>query len=198
MESGVCPASYDKQSKESKNMSNNTFDVNILVNGNKCKQYHFQGKTFIEARNGSEYVLEIKNNYWKRVLSVISIDGLNVLTGKTASDKDSGYIINGYSSEKIKGFRYSDSEWAMFKFGYKFNGKTYAQSKENGSEKNCGIAGIKIFYENEPVYYSTPPVVWNTTPNWLAPTPAPAPPMPVTYTTTTTQCLWQKFYGKLK
>ena len=163
-----------------------SFDLNITVNGNRCKQYHHQGRTYVEAKNGSEYVIEIKNNYWKRVLAVCSVDGLNVLTGKTASNKDSGYIIGAYSSEKIKGFRYSDSEWAMFKFGYKFNGKTYAQSKENGSEKNCGIAGIKIFYENEPVYYSTPPVVWNTTPNWLAPTPAPAPPIPVTYTTTTT------------
>ena len=164
-----------------------SFDLNITVNGNRCKQYHHQGKTFIEAKNGSEYVIEIKNNYWKRVLAVGSVDGLNILTGKKASERDSGYIIGAYSSEKIKGFRYSDSEWAMFKFGYKFYGNTYAQSKEDGSEKNCGVIGMRIFYENEPVYYSTPPVVWNTTPNWLAPTPAPAPPMPVTYTTTTTQ-----------
>ena len=161
-----------------------SFDLNITVNGNRCKQYHHQGKTFIEAKNGSEYVIEIKNNYWKRVLAVCSVDGLNVLTGKAASDKDSGYIVSGYSAEKIKGFRFSDDEWAMFKFGYKFYGNTYAQSKEDGSEKNCGVIGMKVFYENEPVYYSTPTVIWNFTPNWLAP--APAPPMPVTYTSTTT------------
>lgn len=164
-----------------------SFDLNILVNGNRCKQYYHQGKTFIEAKNGSEYVIEIKNNYWKRVLAVGSVDGLNVLTGKTASEKDSGYIIGAYSAEKIKGFRFSDDEWAMFKFGYKFYGNTYAQSKEDGSEKNCGVIGLRVFYENEPVYTCNPPVIWNQAPSWLTPAPTPVTPYWVsnpTYTLT--------------
>ena len=132
-----------------------SFDLNILVNGNRCKQYNHQGKIFIEAKNGSEYVVQINNNHWKRVLAVGSVDGLNILTGKTASEKDSGYIVGAYSSEKIKGFRFSDTEWAMFKFGYKFNGNTYAQSKEDGSERNCGVIGLRIFYEKEPIYTTT-------------------------------------------
>ena len=157
-----------------------SFDLNILCNGNRCKQYYHQGKTFIEAKNGSEYVIEIKNNHYKRVLAVGSVDSLNVLTGKTATINDSGYIVDAYAAEKIKGFRFSDEEWAMFRFGYKFYGNTYAQSKEDGSEKNCGIIGMKFFYEKEPVviYSSTPSVQWNVTPQWLAPTPSPtvAPP----------------------
>ena len=132
-----------------------SFDLNILVNGNRCKQYQHQGKTFIEAKNGSEYVIEIKNNHYKRILAVGSVDGLNVLTGKAASDTDTGYIIGAYSSEKIKGFRFSDDEWAMFKFGYKFYGNTYAQSKEDGSEKNCGVIGLRVFYEKEPIVTTT-------------------------------------------
>jgi hypothetical protein len=130
---------------------NNTFGAQILVNGNKCKQYNHNGKIFIQANPGSEYSIEIKNNHWKRILAVTSIDGLNVLTGKTANENDTGYIIGAYSSEKIKGFRISDSEWALFKFGYKFDGNTYAQSKEDGSEKNCGVIGLRFFYEKEPI-----------------------------------------------
>lgn len=129
-----------------------SFDVNITVNGNRCKQYQFQGKTFIEAKNGSEYVIELKNSYYKRILAVSSVDSLNVLTGKSASETDSGYIVGSHSSEKIKGFRFSDDEWALFKFGYKFDGKTYAQSKGDGSERNCGVIGVKFFYEQEPVH----------------------------------------------
>lgn len=150
----------------------NTWDINILVNGNRCKQYQHDGKTFIEAKAGSEYTIEIKNNYWKRILAVSSVDGLDVLTGKTASEDGSGYVIPAYSAEKIKGFRFSDNEWALFKFGYKFNGKTYAQSKEDGSEKNCGIIGIRLFYEVEPqvvyvqntpfVYPQYPDITWGT------------------------------------
>lgn len=151
-----------------------SFDLNILVNGSRCKQYHHQGKTFIEAKEGSEYVIEIKNHHSKRTLAVGSVDGLNILTGKPADEKDSGYIVGGYSVEKIKGFRYSDDEWAMFRFGYKFNGKTYAQSKNDGSERNCGVIGLRMFYEKEPIYtYATPTITWNTTPQWLTTTPVP-------------------------
>lgn len=136
-------------------MSN--WDINILVNGNRCKQYQHDGKTFIEAKNGSEYIIEIKNNYWKRILAVSSVDGLNVLTGNAASEEDTGYIIDSYHSEKIKGFRFSDDEWAMFRFGFKFNGQTYAQQKGDGAEKNLGVIGVRLFYEKEPlVIYNTP------------------------------------------
>ena len=116
-------------------------------------------------KQGSEYVIEVKNNHWKRVLAVGSVDGLNVLTGKTANEADSGYIIGAYSSEKIKGFRFSDDEWALFKFGYKFNGNTYAQSKEDGSEKNCGVIGVRFFYEKDPIL-TTYTVVNNSWPNY--------------------------------
>lgn len=150
-------------------MSN--FDIHVLVNGNRCKQYQHDGKTYIQANPGSEYTIEIKNNYWKRILAVSAVDGLNVLTGKTASESDSGYIIDAYHSEKIKGFRFSDDEWAMFRFGYKFFGNTYAQSKQDGSEKNCGVIGVRLFYENEPmVVYNTPVVTWtNPLPTPIAP-----------------------------
>lgn len=132
----------------------NTFDVNVLVNGNRCKQYNHEGKTYIEAKDGSEWYFQIQNNSPGRVLAVCSVDGLNVLTGETAKPEDTGYIIDAYHSQKIKGFRFSDTEWALFKFGYKINkdtgaknGKVYAVSKGNGAERNCGVIGVKLFYE---------------------------------------------------
>jgi len=127
----------------------NTFDINVLVNGSRCKQYGHEGKSYIEAKNGSEWYFQIQNNSPTRILAVCSVDGLNVLTGESASPTDSGYIIDAYSSQKIKGFRFSDEEWALFKFGYKVNGKTYAQSKGDGAEKNCGVIGVRLFQEKQ-------------------------------------------------
>jgi hypothetical protein len=58
----------------------------------------------------------------------------------------------------------------MFKFGYKFNGKTYAQSKQDGSEANCGVIGFKLFYENEPiVQYIAQTPQWINNPQWVTP-----------------------------
>jgi hypothetical protein len=122
------------------------FDINILVNGNRCKQYnHNNGKTFIESKHGSEYSIEIKNNTWQRKFVMCSIDGLNIIDGKTAGEDGPGYIINAYSSNRYDGFRVSDEKVAKFVFDAK--DKSYASSKEDGSEKNVGVIGVRIFDE---------------------------------------------------
>ena len=127
-------------------MSN--YEINILVNGNKCRQYKHNGKTYIESKIGSEYVIEVKNNNYNRVLSVISVDGLNVVTGKNQTiDKSPGYVLTGYNSTKIDGFRVSNESVAKFKFDYKNRHKSYAESKQNKAEKNVGIIALRIFNE---------------------------------------------------
>ena len=125
-----------------------SFDINILVNGNRCKQYHHLDKVFIEAKDGSEYSIEIKNNTWKRILAVCSVDGLDIISGKKAEEKNAGYVINGYSSAKFDGFRVSDEKVAKFVFGAK--GDSYAADKGNGAEKNVGVIGVRLWDEKVP------------------------------------------------
>jgi hypothetical protein len=125
---------------------NNSFEINVLVNGNRCKQYHFNNKIFIEAKHGSEYELEIKNNTWGRLLCLGSVDGLNVLNGTPATDSDPGYVIQAYSPLRIKGFRFSNDEVAAFKFTNK--GDSYAHSVGgNETAQNCGVIGFKLYDE---------------------------------------------------
>lgn len=139
-------------------MSN--FTVNILVNGSRCKQYSHQGQTFIESKDGSEYVIEIKNNIWSRVMAICSVDGLNIIDGKSAHIDGPGYIIDEYSSNKYDGFRISDDKIAKFIFSKKQ--QSYAASKNDGSEQNVGVIGIKIFDEHIQHYKSTTPIVYDT------------------------------------
>lgn len=150
-----------------------SFDINILVNGNRCKQYLFQNKVFIEAKEGSEYVVEIKNNSWEKVLAVVSVDGLNVVDGKTAEENGPGYVMDRYTAQKLYGFQYSQDKVATFKFGA-FGAKDvdgnplgYAASKKDGSEKNAGVIGVKIWDEvpkPQPVIPPNPypPAYWQT------------------------------------
>jgi hypothetical protein len=152
-------------------MSNgNNYSIDILVNGNSCKQYNHDGKIFIEAKEGSEYEIKINNNQWHRILAVSAVDGLNVLTGETASEQDSGYVINGYDSMRIKGFRYSDEKVGAFKFTSK--GKSYTNDK--GMANNVGVIGVRLFGEKYNTYRQiistypakntyTSPTIWDTT-----------------------------------
>ena len=73
----------------------NDVSVDILVNGNSTAKYYKDGKVYVEAKDGSEYEILIKNNGFNKVLAVSSVDGLNVLNGEPSREVDSGYIING-------------------------------------------------------------------------------------------------------
>jgi len=131
-------------------------DINILVNGNRCKFYYHEGKTYIEAKHGSEYEIEIKNTGWGRIEAVCSVDGLSVMTGKSADEKENGYVIDAYHPLRIKGFRYSNDHVGSFKFELKEN--SYAASKGKKAKRNCGVIGIRLFEEEqEPVLL---PTVW--------------------------------------
>lgn len=122
-----------------------SYDVQILVNGSRCKQYTHDGKTFIEAKDGSEYSIEIKNNSYSRILAVCSVDGLDILNGKPATEEGPGYVISALNSSKFDGFRVSDEKVAKFVFGAK--GDSYAATKGDSSERNVGVIGIRLFQE---------------------------------------------------
>ena len=124
-------------------INNTLYSVDVLVNGNTCKQYTHEGKKFIEAKDNSEYEIKINNGSWTRILAVSSVDGLDVLTGETATEDSNGYVINGYDSLRIKGFRYSDEKVGAFKFAAK--NKSYADGKGQG--ENVGVIGIRLFSE---------------------------------------------------
>lgn len=122
-----------------------SYDVQILVNGSRCKQYNHNGKLFIEAKHGSEYVIEVKNHSWQRIMAVCSVDGLDILDGKPAREDAGGYVIPPYGADKFSGFRVSNDKVAKFVFSTK--GSSYAASKEDGSERNVGVVGIRLFEE---------------------------------------------------
>lgn len=137
-------------------MLDTNYSVDILINDKPIRKFPFNDKLFIEARKGQEYSIRIKNNSFSRILAVTSVDGLDTLSGKQAEENGNGYVINGYNSLTIDGFRVSDKEVARFIFDYKES--SYAASKEDGAEKNVGVVGIRLFQEKlKPI----PTVIYN-------------------------------------
>lgn len=129
-------------------------DVDILVNGKPVKKYSHQGKIFIEAKEGSEYSVRVKNGTQNQLLAIAAVDGINVLDGKAAGSTQAGYVLNGYNSYEIKGFRTSNDSVNAFKFSKK--NKSYAaKSDETGGDtSNCGVIGIQ-FFSQKPKPFNT-------------------------------------------
>ena len=127
-------------------MIKNKQEISILVNGNSVKEYQHEGNTFIEAKSGSSFSIKLKNNYSGRVMAVVSVDGVDVITGENASETESGYVIGSNSSIEIKGYRVDSEHEASFKFIEKNSGKGYAEFK--GDSSNVGVIGIRFYSED--------------------------------------------------
>lgn len=120
-------------------------EVAILVNGKPIRTIAHNGNLYIVAKEGAQYEVRLSNHSTSRVLGVCSVDGLNVIDGTSADINGAGYIINGYGSYQVKGFRTSNEKVHPFKFAKK--AKSYAAKSEEGDVQNCGVIGIAFHAE---------------------------------------------------
>ena len=125
-------------------MNRSDYQVDILVNQKPVRQYFHNGRTYIEAKIGSEYSIRIKNNSYSRKMAVVTADGVNVVSGEAqSSGVGRGYIIRGMDSIQINGFRKDLNEVGAFKFCAKSN----AYCNEKGLAGNNGVIGVRIYDE---------------------------------------------------
>jgi len=134
--------------------------MHVQVNGRACKEYTHKGMSFIEARHGTNYTVKIKNDNPYRVMAVLSVDGLDVVTGKPAEETNTGYIIDAYNSLDIKGYRISDDNSASFIFTSK--GKSYVQQAKSNAT-NAGVIGLRTYKEKYTGWLTVTPTYTVTT-----------------------------------
>jgi hypothetical protein len=116
--------------------------------GSTLPVYFYNGEYWVAGVPGAKYSIDIWNRTGQRVLAVTSVDGLNVLTGKTANPNQTGYVINGSDRYGITGWRKNDSSVAAFQFTASPN--SYAE--RTGRPLDVGVIGVALFRERqEPV-----------------------------------------------
>lgn len=113
--------------------------------GARLPLHYYHGEYWVAGRPGAKYAIEIRNRIGERVLAVTSVDGVNVISGDTASWMQSGYVLNGGEHYRITGWRKSDSEVAAFTFTASPN--SYAA--RTGRPANIGVIGVALFREKQ-------------------------------------------------
>jgi hypothetical protein len=101
------------------------------------------GTRYIVGTPGHEYAIRIRNDSGQRILAVTSVDGVNVLSGDTASPQQSGYVIEAGGSVEISGWRTSLERTSAFYFTDL--GDSYAA--RTGRPRNVGVIGVAVFRE---------------------------------------------------
>ena len=118
-------------------------DVYDRFDGTALPVYQKDGRHYIVGVPGHEYAVRIRNCTGGRVLVVTSVDGVNVISGDTASPGQSGYVLDPWASVEIAGWRKSMERTAAFYFTDL--GDSYAA--RTGRPQNVGVIGVAVFQE---------------------------------------------------
>jgi len=110
----------------------------------QLKNYHSNGRRYVVGRKNSHYSLVVKNLCHSRLEIILSVDGLDVMDGKTAAYKKRGYIIQPGKTLTVEGFRTSESAVAAFKFS---SVASSYSNQRHGQTRNVGVIGMAVFTE---------------------------------------------------
>lgn len=102
--------------------------------------YH-EGRYYVVGKPGNEYQVNIRNHQSTEILAVISVDGVNAVSGTTADWGQTGYVLSPHTSFGIKGWRNSTQRVAAFFFTELDN--SYAV--RTGRPDNIGVIGVAVF-----------------------------------------------------
>ena len=105
--------------------------------------YAKDGRNWVVGTPAQEYGIRVCNTTGGRVLAVMSVDGVNIVSGDTASPAQSGYVLAAYECADINGWRKSQSSTAAFYFTTLAD----AYATRTGRPDNLGVIGVAFFRE---------------------------------------------------
>ena len=105
--------------------------------------YRHEGRNYVVGHPGREYQVRVRNRTGREVLAVVSVDGVNVVTGETAGWEQSGYVFAPYQNYDIRGWRKSMRRIAAFFFTEHEN----AYATRTGRPDNVGVIGVAVFHK---------------------------------------------------
>ncbi|MDL5366992.1 hypothetical protein QSH18_15380 [Xanthomonas sp. NCPPB 2654] len=111
--------------------------------GADLPQHVQRGQRWVAATPGHRYALRLSNLTGRRVLVVLSVDGVNAVSGETASSDQRGYVLAPWQSTEIAGWRKSQREIAQFVF----TDLADSYAARTGRPDNVGVIGMAVFDE---------------------------------------------------
>jgi hypothetical protein len=122
-------------------------DVVDRNTGEKLQIYWHDGQRWIAGTPGHRYSIGLRNNTSRRILGVVSVDGVNAISGETANWSQGGYVLSPWQSFDVLGWRKSMNHVADFVFSPVAD--SYAA--RTGRPDNAGVIGVALFREAVPM-----------------------------------------------
>ena len=128
--------------------------------GRWLEQHPWRSETWIAGHPGHRYAVRLTNTSGERVLVVLSVDGVNAVTGQTADPAQAGYVLAPWQSTEITGWRKSHHEVAQFVF----TALPDSYAARTGRPDHVGTIGIAAFRERVARTLPAPPIAREAAP----------------------------------
>ena len=109
--------------------------------GRWLQVYQHQGRAYLVGKPGHEYQIRVTNRLREELLAVMSVDGVNVITGQTADPSQSGYVLSPRASLDVQGWRRNLSQTAAFYF----TALPDSYAARTGRPDDVGVIGVALF-----------------------------------------------------
>ncbi|MDQ2937031.1 MAG: hypothetical protein M3R67_05935 [Acidobacteriota bacterium] len=136
-------------------VANQAFDVQVLVDGRPLAEYYSRGKSYVEAIEGAEYGVRIRNPLPFRVAVALSVDGMNTIDARrTTAWNASKWVIEPYGTIDVTGWQMSSERARRFYF----TSERDSYGAKLGQTSNLGVIAAVFFRERRPIVVPvTPP-----------------------------------------
>jgi hypothetical protein len=111
--------------------------------GERLPIYGHRGERWVAGVPGHRYSIGVHNRAEVRLLAVMSVDGLNVLSGETAGWDQRGYVFAPGERYEVAGWRKSQDRIAAFEFA----SLPDSYAARTGRPENIGVIGVALFRE---------------------------------------------------
>ncbi|WP_447906596.1 hypothetical protein [Stenotrophomonas sepilia] len=116
--------------------------------GTELRSYPAEGQRWVAGERGHRYAVRLYNDSPRRVLVVLSVDGVNAISGEDADPSQTGYVLNPGQRADITGWRKSQDEVAQFVF----SSPSGSYASRTGRPDNIGVVGVAVFEEARRCY----------------------------------------------
>lgn len=141
----ACPPAHARtRTQVTRQIDGQLLDLGVYDrdSGQALPVYRHDGRYYVAGVPGHRYQLSLRNHSGGEVLGIVSVDGINAISGSTADwSQDDGYVLHAGSSYEVKGWRKSKAQVAGFVFADADN--SYAS--RTGRPGNVGVIGVAVF-----------------------------------------------------